>query len=345
MIKRKSLGSALVDYVIPTAVVGLVVGTGIYYLASEGKILNFTAASGNMNVKVSDNMAIVGYKAPTNNDLWNPMVAGSLGGTEDTPISSCNAGNCTIDYGDFLLNGIPEDFSEFIQVNGTSGGTDKLLSLLGQMADQLEKDGDLAGAEEFRDLANLGEFIANTQKDIENDAKNCNTSSENSIDAVICFQSTISDPIAPPLPDNISHLLTTYNNSGTENDSSFITSNITGDAKSKKEYNPDTFDLLKTEHPAYAMVEIFDSINSNPNYSPTMKKVAEEVYRDLDTLSLEFRVGVANYTYPPSTAMLMDFDPVTGDQVGCITEGSNINKPTTSLSGDLISKLIDVSNN
>lgn len=345
MLKRNSLGSALVDYVVPTAVVGLVVGTGIYYLASEGKILNFAGASASMQMKTKDQMAVIGNKISTNDSLWNPMIAGSLGGTTDTPVASCNAGDCTIDYGDFLLNGIPEDFSEFIQVNGTSGGTDKLLSLLGQMADQLEKDGDLAGAEEFRDLANLSAFIANTQKDIEKDAKNCNTSSENSIDAVICFQSTIHDPTAPPLPDNISHLLTTYNNSGTENDSSFITSNITGDAKSKKEYNPGTFDLLKTEHPAYAMVEIFDSINSNPNYSPTMKKIAEEVYRDLDTLSLEFRVGIANYTYPPSTAMLLDFDPITGAQVGCITEGSNINKPTTSLSGDLISKLIDVSNN
>ncbi|MGD9581889.1 MAG: hypothetical protein AB7V50_10990 [Vampirovibrionia bacterium] len=340
MINRKNIGSALVDYMVPTAVIGLVLGMGLYYLVSEDKILNFSAASAKMDIKAGDQMAIVGNKVSTN-DMWDNFSAGSFDGTEENPVSNCQSGTCIIDYGDFILNGIPEDFNEYVQANGTSGGTDKLVSILNQMADQLEQKGKTSEADELRDLANLGAFIADTQENAENDANTCKNTTSTSDERAMCLESAMLDLNGIPLPDNISDILTTFNTGGSGHDLSLISSSVVGDAKYTQVTNPTTFDIFKTEFPAYAMVDVFESIKNNPNIPSSMKDVAEEVYRGIDTLSLDFRLGVENsITYPSSEFTEQDYDPVTGTQVGSVTGGTNLYNPTTSLT-DLISKLVD----
>lgn len=57
MKRIKNSGSALVDYVIPTLVIGTIAGIGLYNLASSGTISKFMEAS--INGKVDTNGVMV----------------------------------------------------------------------------------------------------------------------------------------------------------------------------------------------------------------------------------------------------------------------------------------------
>jgi len=46
---------------------------------------------------------------------------GNMGGTPDKPVSICIDGYCNIDYGEFILYGIPENFQELVRPSGASG--------------------------------------------------------------------------------------------------------------------------------------------------------------------------------------------------------------------------------
>ncbi|MGD9581888.1 MAG: hypothetical protein AB7V50_10985, partial [Vampirovibrionia bacterium] len=177
MIYRNNSGSALVDYIVPTAVVGLVVGMSLYALVSEDKILNFSAASARMDIKKGEQMAIVGRKESTNS-MWDKITAGSFGGTEDTPVSNCQSGSCIIDYGNFILNGIPENLEEFVEVNGTSAGTDSIASAMEEIADQLVKDGESQAAQQVKDLSKMFKIMALLEKEEEKAASTAKTPTE-----------------------------------------------------------------------------------------------------------------------------------------------------------------------
>ncbi|MEW5820363.1 MAG: hypothetical protein AB1782_09245 [Cyanobacteriota bacterium] len=97
------------------------------------------------------------------------ILSDQLGGNLDSPVIKCSNRNCSIDYGDFVLNGIPEDFGSFVEASGTSGGTEKLAAILEQIAVQLEQKGDTAGSKDFRDLANTLHIVARIDKSIESD--------------------------------------------------------------------------------------------------------------------------------------------------------------------------------
>lgn len=99
--------------------------------------------------------------------------AGTLGGTPDKPVKQCNGKICIIDFGNFILNGMPADFNEFVETGGSSGGTDTLSNLIDQIAQQLEKSGKPDESLEFKKLANIGHNLAAIQKEIEKEIKNC----------------------------------------------------------------------------------------------------------------------------------------------------------------------------
>lgn len=141
-------GSALVDYVIPTAVIGAVVGFGLYSLASSGTMSRFLATSLDLNINPKTGAAqISGF----NN---NSITAGSLGGSPDNPVTKCIANNCSIDFGDFVLNNVPDNFASTVETNGNAGGTEELLSMLEQFVMQMEADPDTT-PEEIAALKNL----------------------------------------------------------------------------------------------------------------------------------------------------------------------------------------------
>lgn len=101
-----------------------------------------------------------------------PIVsAGSLGGTPSDPVRSCSGSYCTIDYGSYVINGIPADFSSFVETCGTTAGTEVILSVLDQIIYAADHTTDMPMSPSelaiVRDLAEKGHLLADGEKDIE----------------------------------------------------------------------------------------------------------------------------------------------------------------------------------
>lgn len=162
---RKKLGSGLVDYVIPTLVIGVVVGVCIYNFAAKGNLLGFVTKSGNM--RVVDGKLILQSQGTLQSIAKGAIEAGQLNGTADQPANQCSGGVCAIDYGSVVLNGIPEDYNHFVETSGTSAGTDKVSSLIDQIVKQSDQLDPPIDPELLRNLANLGHQLSSSQKDTE----------------------------------------------------------------------------------------------------------------------------------------------------------------------------------
>lgn len=339
MCKRKNFGSALVDYVIPTAVVGLVVGSAIYVLASEGKILNFAAASASMNVNTKDQMAIVGDK-PSTNDMWETFTPGSFGGTSDTPVSNCSSGNCLIDYGDFLLNGLPENLSEFTQINGTSGGTESIAAAMEQIADQLVKDGKSEAAKDIQDFAKMLKLQAFFQKEEEKVATIAKNPTE--------YKALTETKNAITIPSNLLEVVPTY-----ITDNKSVVDHLywkAGEMKLQmKNYSDETKELVKKDRFSANISLQFDTVMENNAIPGTMKNAVRELYAQSDELNNEMRQHsyIAGSTYAPSVKTA-DYSPLTGNFTAWNTytypSGENrlslVTNPQYNMKQDLITSLI-----
>lgn len=55
------------------------------------------------------------------------------------PQLTCSGNVCSIDYGDFVLNGIPSNFKDYIEIQGTSGGEEKIAALMMELYNQLDE--------------------------------------------------------------------------------------------------------------------------------------------------------------------------------------------------------------
>jgi RHS repeat-associated protein len=58
---------------------------------------------------------------PTTTTSEGGLIPGSLGGTLDTPVMTCQGTTCTIDYGSFVLPNIPADSNTVLETIGTEG--------------------------------------------------------------------------------------------------------------------------------------------------------------------------------------------------------------------------------
>jgi hypothetical protein len=103
-----------------------------------------------------------------------PELSGT--GTPDNPEMKCNMNVCSIDYGDFSLTGVPEDFNKYIQAAGASGGTELMAKMLKQIADQMEaQEFPAERVEEIRVLANAGHNFGIIEREFEKVAQICGT--------------------------------------------------------------------------------------------------------------------------------------------------------------------------
>lgn len=195
MKRRRQNGSAILDYVLPTALVGLVVGLGLSAIVTDGSLVNML--SGTMNAQVEDGALIVSSNVeetaivaeaaapaeeppaveplaeepvvveppvveppvvpPAAPPVAPPVVAGTL---------ACDAGECTITTGSFTLTGVPEDFSKLIQEAGISGGTEKIAALITQIIEQLEAQPDAATPENALVISELKRLASYTGSEI-----------------------------------------------------------------------------------------------------------------------------------------------------------------------------------
>lgn len=131
-------------------------------------------------------------------------VAGSLGGTPSAPAKECIGGNCTVDFGDYILEGIPENYSEYVEANGNSGGTDKLASLAAMLAQQLEDEGLPAEGGLVQEFSDLLDFMGQIQGKVEANAQMCLTNATPD-----CFKNSMGSTLMP-LPESLKNVLTNY---------------------------------------------------------------------------------------------------------------------------------------
>ena len=143
---KRTKGNATIQYSIIIALVILVLipvffifggtitksFTDFYNCLQNKENLNPSVASNNSN---SSSNTINNNSTSTSND-----VSGSYPATSTTPQVNCDKGICTINYGDFVLKGIPDNFGGFIEAQGTSGGLDEIAGMLEKIIQQLDEN-------------------------------------------------------------------------------------------------------------------------------------------------------------------------------------------------------------
>jgi hypothetical protein len=341
MLRQK--GSALVDYVLPIAVFGLILGLGLHSFISGGTLPKFIAASANMKIDFTKGHATIGGE---NSTLLSNLSPGELGGTLNKPVLSCSNNNCVIDYGDFILNGVPEHFGEIVETVGTAGGTESIVSIMEQIAQIYSQQGNTEAADKYKTLANLGHILAETQKIGESIANSC--SAERYEDENTCFHYkywrenlsvSLTNPASSLLPD-------LYN---PVNTLSCITDNGLGSAKYIQLSNPELFNEWLNIKPSYQMLSLYEDIKAS-NYSPELTALTTNLLKELDSLAFYHSglitqlnngggVGSAKMDFTGTTTSqvigdLFDFGIYQADGVNGILH------PQTSLNSNLNSILI-----
>ncbi len=161
--KSKNKGSALVDYAVPTLIVGVIAGVALFNIVNGGSLLKFFAASLNINaVDGTGTASIASYNSSDTAEMSTP---GGLGGTSENPVVQCSFGYCNIDFGDYVLSGIPDNFSDYVKSTSSSGGTELLANLL--MAIANSPNIDTSTSKIIKDLANKGHSMASNERTIE----------------------------------------------------------------------------------------------------------------------------------------------------------------------------------
>ncbi|MEW5820954.1 MAG: hypothetical protein AB1782_12250 [Cyanobacteriota bacterium] len=304
--KKKYIGNALSQYGIIIALIFLAI-LPVFLFTGKNIVSYFNSLYQGLkhNQNISTNKE--SSASQTNNAQKIELIkAGSLGGTQDEPVSTCNDNLCNIDYGEFVLKGVPENFNGFVQASGTSGGTEELLALIEQIAQQLEEKGDTEGAKEYRELANLGHFVADVENIVETSINSCTNSSGDGYNSD-CVKKELNkmyfDP--PKTPDNVQHLLPDFNmnnftfwdfTSFMDIDDAIVKMKYglnynqirNGEIEFSDDYSEASkADYYKTSKPSYAMATKYIQIMKNPAYSDTMKSVTTQLIKNIAVLGDE----------------------------------------------------------
>jgi hypothetical protein len=298
MINRSRFGSNLVEYVIPIAVIALVAGLGLYNMISSGSILSFASGSGNMEVDKSAKKGVINPSKGTKL-LVNPN-AGDLGGSIDNPVGQCQDGICAVDYGKFIITNIPEEFDEFIQTSGASGGVGKMADYLNKVADDYENIGEFNIANEIRLLANMGHNIALIMAEYENIYNSCSGDP-------VCISSFDDQPF--PVPAGYDSSLLPFPAGATYK--TMLDSGALGAAVNNNATSP----------LAGAYVSQLNKILGTGSIDNSVKGVIEELSWNIGTVGQDFQ---SNYLYTVGTTPTY-YDPLTGavTQPGSYTSLSN----------------------
>ena len=295
-------GSNLIEYVIPLVLIGLVIGIGLYYMFSKSNLTNFVSRSSDMEYDAVTQSASLGDKSEIK-PLLKPN-AGDLKGTPDNPVKDCYEGKCTIDYGNIILTGIPEDFHEFVRSAGTSGTSDKIVSLIETIADQLEDSGLENESLEVRKLASIGHNIAAVENTLENNIIKCNGDPD-------CISEANTGSFPKPegyddtfykFPDNAEYGIYTYY------------STTIGAAQKTKTEKPEFFEQAKNKNNlAFLYVDQLDTVLATSGIADNIKGVIKELSWDIGVVGEEFN---NNCNYLSSDEEQTYYDPLTGEMVG-----------------------------
>lgn len=161
-----SSGNSLTQYAIIIGLVSICIIPAYFLLGKNivEQLTNFGVLLG--TDEVTNNSSGTGASTSLiNNDkiVKDPTV------TNPDVKTSCTKDSCTIDFGEYTLTGIPDNFGEFIETAGSSGGTDVLVDILKQIA----KNPDLTSeqANLIEQLANKGHSLSSIEEMIEDQAQ------------------------------------------------------------------------------------------------------------------------------------------------------------------------------
>lgn len=334
---RKSFGSAMAQYAIIIGIIAVVLVPVFFVM---GNLINdnfkgfssfFSNADPQENNNTTNNIpSDTNINVPT-----TPLAGGSLGGTPQNPVKNCENGICTLDYGEFTLQGLPDNFTEIVETTGTSAGTTELAKLLDQMIAQMEGKVDPKELQEIKDLANMGHLIADYEQFVEEYAKTCDTKA----DPRLCMGDFLYRSAATYTPpSNLTNQLTglTLDFSGP--------GNILEIGGSMNAYvnNKADFDLNKDTKLAKSFVDQYQEVMNNTAFSDTQKDIVKELYWQIGTMATEldnviWSSGSGNYetdTY---------YDPITLEKISydvTAFKPTDIYEPNYSYTTDLDSALI-----
>ena len=282
---KKEKGADLVEYVVPIIVIVLLVGAGLFYMYSNGSLVSMASKSSNMSVDKNNQKGVIN-EFDSNSLMVNPN-AGDLGGSINNPVDKCEKGICSIDYGDFILNNIPENFNDFVQTSGTAGSVDRLSSYLNKLSKDMSDAGHFDLADEIQTLAIMGHNIALIMYEFEKIYNTCsgNTLCIDSYNAQIFPMPAGYDDSVMPFPENMTYqdLL----------DSGAFGSAINGS---------------NTSPLAEAFVTQLNTIMNNSSVKNEVKGVVQELSWNIGTIGQDF---YSNYNSVLGNTVSY-YDPVTG---------------------------------
>src|SRR3989339_1673680 len=103
--KRLNEGNALAQYGIIILLIALSC-FAVYALLGQNIV---KALSGFSNMYKASEQAVLFKNSSGEITSYQP---GDLNGSKNAPVTECNGDSCIIDYGDFILSGIPANFSD-----------------------------------------------------------------------------------------------------------------------------------------------------------------------------------------------------------------------------------------
>lgn len=168
---RKKRGSNLVDYALPTALIGVVAGIAFYNIVKDESIVKNILA--NVDGTKKQTKMIVNPRTNPGNEVK----PGSLGGTPENPKMKCTMGTCDIDYGNYILQGIPQEMTDITTAGRGGELTDVYASMLEQLAAQLE-DIDASQSDVLNRLAKEARKMAFIEHKIEENIARMNNTQQ-----------------------------------------------------------------------------------------------------------------------------------------------------------------------
>jgi len=153
--EKRSTGNALNQYAI---LLGLIAFAIIPTIVIYGKQITDTLSSyigqyTGMNSAMQTNMDAMSSKTATGTNNLN-MAANE----------KCSNDTCDIDFGSLVLKAVPNNFEKLVETSGASGGTEELLKLLQQLADQKAAEGNLEEAKKISNLIDRGREIMQLER-------------------------------------------------------------------------------------------------------------------------------------------------------------------------------------
>lgn len=157
-----SKGASLSQYGIVIALLGVAL-VPVFFIMGETISKQFAS----FNTIMTDNNATIIANAGTGTGTGSveEETDTTSEASLDKPKINCDKDSCIIDYGEYVLKGIPNNFKEYVQSSGTSGGTEYLATLIEQIAETVDLEEGTKNL--IFQLANNGHSIATAERSLD----------------------------------------------------------------------------------------------------------------------------------------------------------------------------------